>query len=132
MAVLHGGGISPDFRDFLQIVVRGWDSASEHFFSSMAGNSSGPGAELGDNSSIASMRSRLLKEILLRIGEEGISSATSGNNVSVEVLAWRGVLKTELYCSLRISAISRGALMSCLVEFIRGPIPTRTLEHFFA
>ena len=68
-ADLHGFGIVPHSRDFRHMRVSGGDNASLHFFNSIAGKPSGPGAALGERSSMASCRSDSEKWTLLRVGE---------------------------------------------------------------
>ena len=112
-ADLHGFGIVPHSRDFCHIRVSGGDNASLHFFSSIAGKPSGPGAALGERSSMASCRSDSEKWTLLREGESeeadaefGELGAVSGKRAFAWMFPFLGLLNTELYCSLRISAIS--------------------------
>ena len=71
MADLQISGISPLLRDVLHILARGGDRAELHFFSSIAGKLSGPGAAFEDNSFIASASSVSLKVMKLRLGELG-------------------------------------------------------------
>ena len=62
-AFLQLGGMLPWSRDFLQIRKMGTDNEPLHSFRSLAGKLSGPAAELGDSSFIASSMSSISNEL---------------------------------------------------------------------
>ena len=129
MADLQVAGISSVSSEVLHILARGGESAVLHFFKRIAGNPSGPGAALDAKSFMASASSVSLKLISLRLGCS--VGSWLANSVFKQMSSF-GELNTELYCSLRISAMSLGSLISCFVLLIRGPTPTLIFEYLFA
>ena len=117
-------GIELLFMLFSHRYVSGIASCSEHFESRIAGNPSGPEADEGFNSLMASTISSGLTVMF--------------DIVSVVLLVYGGgvddgVLKTELYCSARMSAILFESLVMVLVALSsKGPTFVFTFLLFFA
>ena len=96
MANLHISGISPVIIDLRHIIARGNDNEERQRLSNIAGNASGPAEAVDFNSPIAVSKSSSVKIMSV--------SVFSGRTLLEMSAAGNGVLKTELYCSLRISA----------------------------
>ena len=90
------------------------ESGPLHFFNRMAGTPSGPELELYDRSSIASITSWMVNIKSLSL------DLTSDLLESNELIS--GLLKTDLYCLDRISAISKEELAYLLFASCKGPI----------
>ena len=70
LANLHRSGTWPVFREWRQMVYNGRARECRHIIMSLAGKSSGPAAELGLSSSMASMRSDSENNIQIKICAE--------------------------------------------------------------
>ena len=119
-------GTIPESRDDRHNVYSGSDNVSLQCFKTIAGKPSGPFAEYIPISSIA---------VLISLGLNSMSDElTSGIDFvdSWLLMLEFGVLKTDLYCVCKMSAISFGSLVSSPVVFSRGPIVEVVLRNFFA
>ena len=129
LANLHRSGTWPVFREWRQMVYNGRARECRHIIKSLAGKSSGPAAELGLSSSMASIRSDSENNTSHR---PEFSDGEWGNRSSASLSRYFGWLNTDEYCSARISAISLGFVIKVLVASIRGPIPILIFEKLFA
>ena len=125
-AFLQLGGMLPWSRDFLQIRKMGTDNEPLHSFRSLAGKLSGPAAELGDSSFIASSMSSISNEMLSKDGL--FDSCDDMKREDISESDSLGLLKTDEYCSDRISLISLASAVRLPDALSRGPMPTRTFE----
>ena len=107
----------------VQSITRGLAKAVLQFLSRMAGKPSGPGAAVGDSSSMALIKSS--SEITIG----GIELPC----VLLLLASWlvEGLLNTLTYCWERISAISLLLAVNLPSELKRGPIFVLTFDFFF-